>query len=235
MSRRDSGNGGGSHLRHHLRFYAALLGGALAYVLGRGLPAPTRLLIAGDVFFALYLAFMLWFGCRMTAETLRRRAERADEGMPIILALTAFAVVFVLAAVFMIVNQDGHPPPPAISALAVLSVPLGWSMVHLLATFHYADLYYTPAERLAGGGAATEEPDAEAGDAGGLDFPKTPEPGIGDFAYYSFVVGMTAQVSDVQVTSGALRRATLAHGIFSFFYNTVLIAFTVNAAVSLTN
>lgn len=229
-----SGGDGAPHLRRHVRFYASVLGGILAYLLGAGLPAPTRLLIAGDVFFALFLGLMVWFGCQLTTETLRRRAQREDEGMPIILALTAFAVVFVLGAVFMIVNQEGHARPPVISALAVLSVPLGWSMVHLLATFHYADLYYTPAERRAEGD-KRGEPCAGASDAGGLDFPKTPEPGIGDFAYYSFVVGMTAQVSDVQVTSGALRRATLAHGIFSFFYNTVLIAFTVNAAVTLTN
>lgn len=228
------GHDGATHLRRHARFYASAAGGALAFVLGAGLTTPTRMLVAGDVFFALYLGLMLWLACEMTTDTLRRRAEREDEGLPIIFGLTVFAVIFVLGAVFMIVNQDGHGPTPVISVLAVLSVPLGWGMVHLLATFHYADLYYTPAERLAGGG-ADEEPDAEAGDAGGLEFPKTPEPGIGDFAYYSFVVGMTAQVSDVQVTSAALRRATLAHGIFSFFYNTVLIAFTVNAAVSLTS
>ena len=224
-------SGSGWHLRRHARFYAAVAGGALAFLAGERLAGPTRFLVAGDVFFALYLALMLRLSLRMTPDALRARAAQEDEGLPIILGLTAVAVVFVLVSVFMIVNQ-AREPSPFILAFAVASVPLAWTVVHVLASFHYADLYYTPAERLArdtGG----EEPDAEAGDAGGLEFPRTPEPGISDFFYYSFVVGMTAQVSDVDVSSAALRRATLAHGIFSFFYNTVLIAFTVNAAVSL--
>ena len=57
------------------------------------------------------------------------------------------------------------------------------------------------------------------------------EPGSWDFLYYSFVVGMTAQVSDVQVLSTAMRRVTLAHGVVSFFYNTVLLALAVNVAI----
>jgi uncharacterized membrane protein len=209
----------------------AVAGGVLAFILGADLPAPVRFLVGGDVFFTLYLVLVIWLACAMTPARLRLRARWDDEGLLVIFTLTGFIVLFVLAAVFLIVNAPRHDSP-IIPALAVLSVPLGWTMVHVLMSFHYADLYYTPAERLASG-EGEGEPDAEKGDAGGLDFPKTPEPGIGDFAYYSFVVGMTAQVSDVEVTSGALRRATLAHSIFSFFYNTVLIAFTVNAAVSL--
>ena len=71
------------------------------------------------------------------------------------------------------------------------------------------------------------------GDAGGLEFPQTPEPGLWDFLYYAYVVGMTAQVSDVAVTREAQRRITLVHGIFSFFYNTVILALAVNAAANL--
>ncbi|TPE53647.1 DUF1345 domain-containing protein [Amaricoccus solimangrovi] len=224
MSRRG---GGRRHLGRHLRFYVAVLGGALAFAAGGELRAPARMLLAGDAFFLLYLGLMLRLALATTPAMLRTRAATEDEGMPIILGLTGFAVVFVLGAVFVVVNDPRHGAP-VIRGLAVLSVPLGWAVAHLLATFRYADLYYTPAER-------RREGDRDEGDAGGLDFPGTPEPGIGDFAYYAFVVGMTAQVSDVAVSSGALRRATLAHGIFSFFYNTVLIAFTVNAAVSFAN
>ncbi|PZQ49419.1 MAG: DUF1345 domain-containing protein [Rhodovulum sulfidophilum] len=216
------------HLSRHARFYGAVAGGLLAFALGVGLPGPTRLMIAGDVFFAVYLALIFWFARRMTPARLRLRARWADEGLPIIFGITGFVVVVVLVAVFLIVNARKEPPD-AILALALASIPLGWTMVQVLASFHYADLFYTPGARAAEGDAAP------AGDAGGLEFPKTPEPGMGDFTYYAFVIGMTAQVSDVQVTSGAFRRATLAHGVFSFFYNTVLIAFSVNAAVALTN
>jgi uncharacterized membrane protein len=65
-----------------------------------------------------------------------------------------------------------------------------------------------------------------------LLFPETKEPGAWDFLYFSFVVGMTAQVSDVQVVSTAIRRVTLAHGILSFFINTIIFALAVNVALS---
>jgi uncharacterized membrane protein len=55
-----------------------------------------------------------------------------------------------------------------------------------------------------------------------------------DFAYYSFVVGMTAQVSDVQVTSKRLRRLTLLHGLISFAFNTIILALTINALATAT-
>jgi uncharacterized membrane protein len=101
-------------------------------------------------------------------------------------------------------------------------VPLGWFTLHTVAAFRYAHLYYT---KRGGGG-------NEPGDAGGLAFPETREPGTWDFLYYAFVVGMTAQVSDVQVLSTSMRRLTLAHSVTSFFFNTVLLALAVNIAAS---
>ena len=86
--------------------------------------------------------------------------------------------------------------------------------------FHYAYLYYSDPE--------------EQRRPAVCDFPDTPEPGAADFLYYSFVVGMTAQVSDVQVTSTRIRKTMLGHSIVSFFFNTVLIAMAVNAVVALT-
>ena len=104
-------------------------------------------------------------------------------------------------------------------ALALCGVLSGWLTLHTIAAFRYAHLYYARASH--GGGQA---------DAGGLAFPGTSEPATWDFLYYSFVVGMTAQVSDVDVQSSRMRRLTLAHGIASFFFNTVLLALAVNVA-----
>jgi uncharacterized membrane protein len=53
-------------------------------------------------------------------------------------------------------------------------------------------------------------------------------PDYWDFLYFSFVIGMTCQVSDVQVTSRAMRRMTLLHGVLSFFFNTVILALSVS-------
>lgn len=70
---------------------------------------------------------------------------------------------------------------------------------------------------------------------GGLDFPGTPEPRGSDFVYFAFVIGMTAQTSDVQITTQRMRSINIVHAIVSFFFNTVLVAAAVNAAVALGN
>jgi uncharacterized membrane protein len=86
---------------------------------------------------------------------------------------------------------------------------------------HYAHLFYDPAERKGAGKVL-----------GGLEFPDTKEPDYWDFVYFSFVVGMTSQVSDVAVTSKAIRQTVAAHGIVSFVFNVALLALTVNIAAS---
>ena len=126
-----------------------------------------------------------------------------------------------MISLFELVNQADKPDALRL-ALSIASAPLAWSVLHIIAAFHYAHRYY-----------ADSDPGPAWVDAGGLTFPNTPEPGPSDFVYYSFVIGMTAQVSDVQVTSASMRRVTVLHGIVSFFLNTVLIALTVNVAVAL--
>ena len=96
-------------------------------------------------------------------------------------------------------------------------------MFHTAAAFHYAHRYYTKVES----GAGNKRPDRR-----GLVFPGTEEPETWDFLYYSFVIGMTAQVSDVQVSDRVMRRLTLFHGIASFFFNTVILALAVNVVVN---
>lgn len=207
------------HFRRHGRFYGAALAGLGSWPLAVGEPLAFRILLSGDVFYVAYLALMLIFAVGIDATDLRRRAAEEDEGVLLIVGLTAVAVVFSLGAVFLMLNGT-NGPTALIAALAAASVPLSWATIHTLAAFHYAHLYYAP---------------GKGGDAGGLDFPETPVPGMVDFAYYSFVVGMTAQVSDVQVTTTRMRWPTLIHGCLSFFYNTVLIALSVNAVVTLAN
>ena len=68
---------------------------------------------------------------------------------------------------------------------------------------------------------------------GGLIFPGNEEPDYWDFLYYSLVVAMTAQVSDVQITNKRMRRLTTVHGVVSFFFNVIVLALTVNIVSSL--
>jgi uncharacterized membrane protein len=102
-------------------------------------------------------------------------------------------------------------------AVGVLTVFLSWATLHVIYAVHYAHIYYDPAER------------KDAGKVrGGLEFPGSKEPDYWDFVYFSFVIGMTCQVSDVQITARHLRHLATAHGIISFFYNTVVVALAVN-------
>jgi uncharacterized membrane protein len=180
-----------------------------------------RLVVAGDCFFAIYLASTALLALRATPEDMRRRASYADEGMILIILLTLGAISLSLWAIFTLIGEAKGPARLEFGlkfGLTLASVPLGWLTLHTVAAFRYAHLYYTKA----GSG------DGDPGDAGGLAFPGTQEPALWDFLYYSFVIGMTSQVSDVQVLTTPLRRMTLTHGVTSFFFNTVLLALAVN-------
>jgi uncharacterized membrane protein len=206
------------HLRHHVRFYAAALAGIAAGLVARELGWPLPPLVGGDTFFLIYLALMVRFALTITLGGLRKRAGIEDEGIPIIVLLALATIVFSLSAIFLLLR--GQPSPAELS-IAIASIPLGWLTLHTILAFHYAHLFY----------AASDDDGAQ--EAGCLGFPHTTEPGAWDFLYFSFVVGMTAQVSDVTVQTSGMRRLVVLHGILSFFYNTVLLALAVNVAVSL--
>jgi uncharacterized membrane protein len=98
---------------------------------------------------------------------------------------------------------------------------LSWIMVHTVFTFHYAHMYY-------------DVPDEGSSKiSGGLDFPGEKEPDYIDFAYFSFVIGCTFQVSDVEISSRKIRRMALLHGLLSFGLNTFVVALTINLIAGL--
>jgi uncharacterized membrane protein len=150
---------------------------------------------------------------------LKKRAETEDDGMTVVFLIIIATMGFFCDAVFTVLNKK-HGFDAPLLGLAVIGAPLGWLVLHTAMAFHYADIHYF------------EEPDSK-GDGRDLDFPGRGDPGLWDFLYYSFVVGMTCQVSDVAVKTTRMRKATLFHGLVSFFLNTVFIAMAVNAGVTL--
>jgi uncharacterized membrane protein len=94
-------------------------------------------------------------------------------------------------------------------------------MVHTTFCFHYAHLYYDDADE-----------DTEIF-AGGLDFPNEKTPDYMDFVYFSFGIGMSFQVSDVDITSKTIRRLVLLHGLLAFGLNTFVVALTINLIAGL--
>lgn len=210
------------HAVHHVRFYLSAAVGAAVWAGAGALDPPIRLVAAGDGFFVAYLGSMAIFVRRATLASMRRRAAVDDEGIAVIVLMTLAVIGLSMGSIFTVVNQ-GAMADPWHSALLVANVPLGWFTLHTLAAMHYEHVYYGRAE----------EGEGKQRDEGGLAFPGTKDPLAPDFLYYAFVVGMTAQVSDVQVRSTAMRRLTLAHGVVSFFFNTVILALAVNVAAGL--
>lgn len=204
------------HLRHHARFYCGALTGLGFYLLAAPLAPSLRLIAAGDLFFCVYLAAVAIFVLRTRPEDLRARAADEDEGIAIVVLIVLTAIGFSCAAIVAILNERQAPAILPL-VLAIAGAPLGWLTLHTIAALHYANLFYGP--RSAGAGPA-------------LGFPGTAEPGVWDFIYFAFVVGMTAQVSDVTVLSTMMRRATLGHSLVSFAFNTAIIAMAVNALVA---
>jgi uncharacterized membrane protein len=207
-----------SHFYHHGRFYVAVAIGLFVYTAFAVFGGPQPLAAAGDAFFLIYLAAALGVLVGHTTADLKRRAAQQDEGILVVVAITLAVIAVNLAGVFAALNSNGKLDTLSLS-LVLAAAPLGWFVLHTISAFHYANLFYfdPPGE-------------GKAGEA--LAFPGTKTPDLWDFLYFSFVIGMTAQVSDVQVRGREMRRAVTGHGIVSFFFNTVLIALVVNAVVA---
>jgi uncharacterized membrane protein len=210
-------------LRHH-RHGPFLIGFVVSLALLPFLLWKVPELAAGVTaitFFVIYLGMMAARIPSLDGAMLRKKGQNDDEPAPVILAVTLLAVAASVVSLFFALN--GKPADVVKVALAFASVVLGWMTIHTMFALHYAHLFWRPEEQ-------EEENDARRG---GLDFPETDEPGAYDFLYFSFVIGMTAQTSDVGITTTAMRKLNLLHAIVSFFFNTVLVAAAVNAVVSL--
>jgi uncharacterized membrane protein len=207
----------------HVPFYLAIAAGALCAALAFWLPSMQATVIAANAFFVTYLALTLAGLPHLTADYLKAHAASSDEPVWIIFLVTLAAVMVALVALFILVNQGGAPHYLNL-VLALSAVPLGWLTIHMMAAIHYAHVYWQP-----------DDPEQGRNARRGLDFPKTTDPRGIDFVYFSFVIGMTAQTSDVVITTHRMRRINIIHAIASFFFNTVLVAAAVNVAVSLGN
>lgn len=173
----------------------------------------TRLLFGWDALIAVYLVLVYTMMLRNDHQHIRRAAAVQDDGRFVILLVTAIGAFASIAA---IVSELGAHRGAAELTLAITTIALSWAAVHTTFALHYAHDYYRPP-------------------LGGLQFPsgdKEDHADYWDFVYFSFVIGMTAQVSDVGITDKTIRRTATAHGIVSFIYNTALLALTVNIAAS---
>ena len=175
----------------------------------------TRLLTGWDIAVALYLALAFHLIASADVRRIRGNAARQDEGQLTILTCTVAAALASLAAIFaeLGISTAGSVRPRSHLVLASVTILLSWAFIHTMFALHYAHEFY----------------DETAGR--GMNFPgDDPHPDYLDFVYFSFVIGMTSQVSDVAITSKLIRRTATVHGIVSFLFNAALLALTVNIA-----
>jgi uncharacterized membrane protein len=178
--------------------------------------------------FGLCVLVLAWLTILTTPpDKLRVRAQMQDSSHIVIFVFVLLAACAGLFAVgFLFLNKTVVVERSHFFAhlmMVLVAVICSWMLVHTVFGLRYAHTYYG-------------DPDGAAGPknhAGGLDFPGDREPDYMDFAYFSFVIGMTFQVSDVVITSRDLRQLVLLHAMLSFGFNTVILALTINTVSAL--
>ena len=206
-----------------IRFLIALAVGIAAYLLAPIENGVTRALAGWNAGGWLYLALLAHKMWRAQIEGIRREADIERESRIAVLSIVVLGAFFALLALFtqLAVLKTEHGFDRSLSlALSVSTIILSWLLIHVVFAVFYAHEFHS--ER--GGDDAS---------GAGLKFPGERAPDYLDFVYFALVVGTTAQTSDVLVTSRAMRGVVVLHGIFSFFFNTAVIALAVNLAAQL--
>ena len=207
------------------RVYLAAIGGALAFfACPSTMPGTVRGSISWDVAGLIYLlvAFRLMYNC--DAAHIKKVAAARDDSRLVILTLTVLAIGASFAAIAQLIVHAKQPSIEsgekiAIAAIAMLTIIISWCVTHSAFAIHYAHEYYRPGQGS----------DAQ----GGLKFPECANPDYWDFLYFSVSIGAASQTSDTSVSSRNLRRLVTVHSVIAFFFNTAVLALTVNTAASL--
>jgi uncharacterized membrane protein len=200
------------------RQFIALAAALVAYFLTRKLSMPIHIMLTW-ISYALSILILDWISILSKhPKDVRKAAKLEDSSVTFIfLFISASAFASLFAVVILLKSIKGSSPEQVTThvIVSIASVVVSWWLTHTVFTLRYAHLFYS-------------DIDGKEGYDGGLEFPKEPEPDFMDFVYFSFVIGMTFQVSDVEISSRTIRRLAWAHGILSFVFNTVIVALSIN-------
>jgi uncharacterized membrane protein len=215
-----------THFDSHPRLTGATGAAILIYLILLAWAGPaSRFMIAADRGIFVFLVSVWLMMMRATPEGKRRRAKLEDEGRCTVLFLGVTVAVAILIAIVVELHglKDLRPALAGLHvALAAATILLSWFFMNTIFALHYAYGYYGDAD-----------PSSSYEPREGFVLPGRPIPDYWDFLYFSFVVGMTVQVSDVQIEDHTLRREVLAHGVLAFFFNVVVVALTINIVAGL--
>ena len=211
-----------SWLRLHWPLILLLLiaGSSLLWPVGGGW--LSRLALGWDVGVGLFLIESVFKLMRArSSDDIRQRAAALDEAggavLPLALLAALASIAVVIGEAVRVAGDSRETGSAAILALA--TVALSWTFVHLIFAFHYAHAFYAPA--------------GKGKDRGGLLFPGGEAPDYWDFLHFSLIIGVAQQTADIQISDRSLRRIATVHSVTAFLFNTVIVALTVNLAVGL--
>ena len=181
----------------------------------------TRIIIgwnAGAILYLLLAARMMFWSSH---ERMRKRAVEQDDVRIVVLVLVIVAAIVCLATIVVqlsVVKDMRGFLRSAHLALAALTLATSWLFTQTMFALHYAHDYYAAEMR---------------GNPCGLEFPGGHAPDYGDFLYFACVIGTSWQTADVSFSSRTMRRTGLVHCVLAFFFNTTLLALTINIASGL--
>jgi uncharacterized membrane protein len=216
----------------HKVLYCSILAIAVFFITGMfRIDLLSHIMISWNTFSLVVLIIDWIIFYNTTSKQIREQAKVEDSSRVTIFIIIIISTLASLSAVALLLLSSDEKYKALHVIVAIMGMTLSWIMVHTIFAVRYAHMYYG------------DHKSKENTHAGGLDFPNdelqksnAPDnPDFLDFAYFSFVVGMTFQVSDIQITSKQFRRFVLLHGLLSFVYNTVIVALTINTLAGLRN
>lgn len=214
------------HLDAKPRLLISVLGSLLIYFLIPNWLQPlTRIIISWNFGVICFLTLVWLMMSHATPKKMRSQAQRQDESRWIILMAVVIASCTSLLAIIFMLSGSKHFARQIMTfhiALALFTIAAAWLLINTMFALHYAHLYY----QALGDRHALNQTSP-------LEFPAEKMPDYGDFLYFSFGIGMTFQVADVQINSRLIRRFALIHQVLSFFFNTLILALGINILASI--
>jgi uncharacterized membrane protein len=204
-------------------FFSIMVGVLVVFLLPKSLASNeiTRAIVGWNFGAWLYLMLAIRMMFWATHDRMRTRAIDQDDGKFVVLGMVIVAAIVSIGAIvaeLAVVKEMHGTLRYAHIALAVMTILSSWAFTQVMFALHYAHNFYVAKER---------------GNPGGLEFPNSPAPDYGDFLYFACVIGTSGQTADVSFTSRSMRRTGLVHCVLAFFFNTTLVALTINIASGL--
>jgi uncharacterized membrane protein len=205
----------------HYRLMIAFTVSAIVFLLTHNYhPLPVLILFTW-ISFASTIILLDWIIISTShPREVRKIAKLQDFSRTLIFLFVLGASLASMGAIVYLLKSAKKHPGVSVNdhiLLAIGAVIISWWLVHTIFTLLYAHLFYD-----------TDTDDGGVKETGGLEFPGKEDPDYLDFVYFSFVIGMTFQVSDVEISSRQIRRFALLHALLSFAFNTAILALSIN-------